>query len=137
MHGLPLRGELVHSWVPGWALWGALCLCALHTCDLVHLHVWLLPSAALASQVCLQLCRPAAQSARAPLACRAQVSDGGVASVLQLLHLFLEQPRWEGAAMERSKQQYLSHYRSLSKSLERATADRILAAMLGPDRRFR
>ena len=66
-----------------------------------------------------------------------QVSDGGLASVLQLLHLFLEQPRWEGAAMERSKQQYLSHYRSLSKSLERATADRILEAMLGPDRRFR
>ena len=57
--------------------------------------------------------------------------------MLQLLHLFLEQPRWEGAAMERSKQQYLSHYRSLSKSLERATADRILEAMLGPDRRFR
>ncbi|EFN50469.1 hypothetical protein CHLNCDRAFT_142643, partial [Chlorella variabilis] len=56
------------------------------------------------------------------------VSDGGVASVLQLLHLFLEQPRWEAAAMERSKQQYLSHYRSLSKSLERATADRILQA---------
>lgn len=135
-----------------------------------------------------------------------QVSDGGVASVLQLLHLFLEQPRWEETAMERSKQQvggelgalrwakrgyglacapaqacsqrqgragalvcpalpmitrpaawlalsfltvalfshpcspgvqYLSHYRSLSKSLERATADRILNAMLGPDRRFR
>ena len=34
-----------------------------------------------------------------------QVSDGGVASVLQLLHLFLEQPRWEETAMERSKQQ--------------------------------
>ena len=63
----------------------------------------------------------------APLPSR-QVSDGGVASVLQLLHLFLEQPRWEAAAMERSKQQYLSHYRSLSKSLERATADRILQA---------
>ena len=66
-----------------------------------------------------------------------QVSDGGVSAVLQLLHMFLEHPRWEGAAMERSKQQYLSHYRSLSKSLERATADRILEAMLGPDRRFR
>jgi hypothetical protein len=48
--------------------------------------------------------------------------------VLQLLHLFLERPRWEAAAMERSKQQYLSHYRSLSKSLERSTADRILQA---------
>lgn len=63
-----------------------------------------------------------------------QVSDGGVASVLQLLHLFLEQPRWEAAAMERSKQQYLSHYRSLSKSLERATADRILQVGGGGER---
>ena len=29
--------------------------------------------------------------------------------------------------MERSKQMYLSHYRSQSKSLERGTADRIMA----------
>ncbi|KAG7669392.1 hypothetical protein Ndes2526B_g05713 [Nannochloris sp. 'desiccata'] len=65
------------------------------------------------------------------------VGDGGVAAVMQLLHLFLEKPRWEDAAMERSKQMYLSHYRSLPKSLERATADRIMAAMMGPDRRFR
>ena len=36
--------------------------------------------------------------------------------------------------MERAKQMYLSHYRSLPKSLERATADRIMAAMMGPDR---
>ncbi len=62
----------------------------------------------------------------APLPLHLQVSEGGVSSVLQLLHLFLEQPRWEATAMQRSKQQYLSHYRSLSKSLERATADRIL-----------
>ena len=65
------------------------------------------------------------------------VGDGGVAAVMQLLHLFLEQPRWEDAAMERAKQMYLSHYRSLPKSLERATADRIMAAMMGDDRRFR
>lgn len=65
------------------------------------------------------------------------VGDGGLSAVLQLLHLFLEQPRWEAAAMERSKQMYLSHYRSLPKSLERATADRIMTAMMGPDRRFR
>ena len=50
------------------------------------------------------------------------------------MHLFLTQPRWEEAAMERAKQMYLSHYRSLPKSLERATADRIMAAMMGPDR---
>jgi predicted Zn-dependent peptidase len=65
------------------------------------------------------------------------VGDGGIAAVLQLLHLFLEAPRWEAAAMERSKQMYLSHYRSLAKSFERASADRIMAAMMGDDRRFR
>ena len=65
------------------------------------------------------------------------VGDGGMAAVLQLLHLFLEAPRWEEAAMERSKQMYVSHYRALPKSLERATADRIMQSMLGNDRRFR
>jgi predicted Zn-dependent peptidase len=65
------------------------------------------------------------------------VGDGGMAAVLQLLHLFLEAPRWEEAAMERSKQMYVSHYRALPKSLERATADRIMQSMLGSDRRFR
>jgi hypothetical protein len=39
--------------------------------------------------------------------------------------------------MERSKQMYVSHYRALPKSLERATADKIMGAMLGEDRRFR
>lgn len=53
---------------------------------------------------------------------------------MQLLHLFLEEPAWEAAAMERAKQLYVSHYRALPKSLERASADRIMAAMLGPDR---
>lgn len=65
------------------------------------------------------------------------VGDGGVSAVMQLLHLFLESPCWEEAAMERSKQMYISHYRALPKSLERATADRIMSAMLGDDRRFR
>ncbi|KAK9810226.1 hypothetical protein WJX72_007002 [[Myrmecia] bisecta] len=65
------------------------------------------------------------------------IGDGGMKAVLELLHLFLEQPRWETAAMERAKQMYRSHYNSLHKGLERATADRLMAAMLGPDRRFR
>lgn len=34
--------------------------------------------------------------------------------------------RWDETAMERAKQMYLSHFRSQSKSLERATADRIM-----------
>ncbi len=63
-----------------------------------------------------------------------RTGDGGLAAVMQLLHLFLEEPAWEAAAMERAKQLYVSHYRALPKSLERASADRIMAAMLGPDR---
>lgn len=53
---------------------------------------------------------------------------------MQLLHLFLAEPAWDASAMERAKQLYISHYRALPKSLERASADRIMAAMLGPDR---
>ena len=65
---------------------------------------------------------------------RLAAGEGGLQAVLELVHLFLTQPRWEEPAMERAKQMYLSHYRSLPKSLERATADRIMAAMMGPDR---
>ena len=65
------------------------------------------------------------------------VADGGLGAALQLLHLFLENPRWEPAAMDRAKQLYLNHWRALEKSLERATPDRIMAAMTGVDRRFR
>ncbi|RMZ57046.1 hypothetical protein APUTEX25_002278 [Auxenochlorella protothecoides] len=65
------------------------------------------------------------------------VSGGGIAATFQLLHLFLEAPAWEGAAAERAKQMYASHARALPKSLERATADRIMTAMMGVDRQFR
>ncbi len=54
--------------------------------------------------------------------------------MMELLHLFLEAPCWEQSAMERAKQMWLSHYRALGKGLERATADRIMTSMLGPDR---
>ena len=60
--------------------------------------------------------------------------NGGLQAMMELLHNFLEMPRWEESAMERAKQMFISHYRSLSKSLERATADRLLAAMLSPSR---
>ena len=50
--------------------------------------------------------------------------DQGLRAVLELLHLFLEQPRWEVAAMERAKQMYASHYRSLHRawSVQQQTA---------------
>jgi hypothetical protein len=67
-----------------------------------------------------------------PLFCPS--GEGGLKAVLELLHLFLEEPRWEESAMERAKQMYLSHYRSRLKGLERATADRVMDAMMGDDR---
>ena len=70
-------------------------------------------------------------------ACMRAAGEGGLQAVMGLLHLFLEAPRWEAGAMERAKQMYASHWRSLGKGLERATADRVMAAMLGPDRRAR
>lgn len=60
--------------------------------------------------------------------------DGGLQSVLELVHLFLAEPCWEEAAMERAKQVWISNHRSLTKSLERSTADRVMEAMLGHDR---
>ena len=60
--------------------------------------------------------------------------ESGLQAVMELLHLFLEAPRWEESAMARAKQMWLSHYRALGKGLERATADRIMTSMLGPDR---
>ena len=65
-------------------------------------------------------------------------SASGLQLVFELLHLFLQQPRWETGAMERAKQAFLSSGRQMGKSLEKATADRIMSAMMGTsERRFR
>lgn len=60
--------------------------------------------------------------------------DGGMQAVMELVHLFMDAPVWEEAAMERAKQIWLSHHRSLTKSLERSTADHVMESMLGPER---
>jgi predicted Zn-dependent peptidase len=65
------------------------------------------------------------------------VMDGGLRAVFEIAHLFFETPRWDPLAFERTKRLFISNYRSLQNSLERCTADRILGAMMGPDRRFR
>ncbi len=56
--------------------------------------------------------------------------------MMELLHNFLAKPKWEDSAVQRAKQMFLSHYKSLHKSLERETADRIMGAMFGPSRCF-
>jgi len=67
------------------------------------------------------------------------VGDGSMERTFQLAHLLLEQPRWEEAAADRAKTAFASASRSVSKSLDRATADRIMSVMMGgPEvRRFR
>jgi predicted Zn-dependent peptidase len=64
------------------------------------------------------------------------VGDGGLKAVLEMVHLLLAEPAWEEGAADRARQVYASHARSLDKSLERATSDRVVSAMLGGDRRF-
>lgn len=64
------------------------------------------------------------------------VGGGGLRAVLEMVHLLLAEPAWDDGAAERARQVYLSHARSLDKSLERAASDRVVSAMLGGDRRF-
>ena len=64
------------------------------------------------------------------------VGGGGLRAVLEMVHLLLAEPAWDEGAAERARQVYLSHARSLDKSLERAASDRVVSAMLGGDRRF-
>ena len=54
-----------------------------------------------------------------------------------MIHMFLEAPRWEEPAMERAKNVFLSSVKSIPKSLERASSERLMEAMLGEERCFR
>ncbi|KAL3693392.1 hypothetical protein R1sor_007043 [Riccia sorocarpa] len=62
--------------------------------------------------------------------------DGGMRATFQLLHMVLEHNVWLDDALDRAKQLYLSHYRSMPKSLERATAHRLMRAMFKGEERF-
>jgi predicted Zn-dependent peptidase len=55
----------------------------------------------------------------------------------ELAHAFLAAPVWDEAAVQRAKRVFASQAQSVDKSLERATSDRVMAAMLGSDARFR
>jgi hypothetical protein len=62
--------------------------------------------------------------------------DGGMRATFQLLHMVLEHNIWLDDALDRAKQLYLSHYRAMPKSLERATAHRLMRAMFNSEERF-
>ncbi|KAI5069253.1 hypothetical protein GOP47_0015554 [Adiantum capillus-veneris] len=62
--------------------------------------------------------------------------DGGMRATFQLLHMILEHNIWKEDAFERAKQLYFTFYRAMPKSLERATANRLMCTMLGGEGRF-
>lgn len=61
---------------------------------------------------------------------------GGLAASFQLIHMVLQHSVWVEDAFDRAKQLYLSHYRSLPKSLERFTAHTLMKAMFRNDQRL-
>jgi predicted Zn-dependent peptidase len=70
------------------------------------------------------------------LDCHCAVNENGLRSAFEVMHLMLRAPRWDESALGRAKQMYVTHVRALPKSLERATAARLMAAMTGNDRRL-
>ncbi|XBI11784.1 hypothetical protein VPH35_138768 [Triticum aestivum] len=67
---------------------------------------------------------------------RFALRDNGMRAAFQLLHMVLEHNVWLEDAFDRAAQLYLSYYRSIPKSLERATAHKLMVAMLNHDERF-
>ncbi|CAA0811234.1 Insulinase (Peptidase family M16) family protein [Striga hermonthica] len=67
---------------------------------------------------------------------RFTLRDDGMRAAFQLLHMVLEQSVWLDDAFDRAKQFYLSYYRSIPKSIERATAHKLIVDMLNEDERF-
>ncbi|KAJ8774389.1 hypothetical protein K2173_011638 [Erythroxylum novogranatense] len=67
---------------------------------------------------------------------RFTLRDNGMRAAFELLHMVLEHSVWLEDALDRAKQLYLSYYRSIPKSLERATAHKLMTAMLNGDERF-
>ncbi|ERN11452.1 hypothetical protein AMTRI_Chr03g43670 [Amborella trichopoda] len=67
---------------------------------------------------------------------RFTLRDGGMRAAFQLLHMVLEHSVWLEDAFDRARQLYLQYYRAIPKSLERATAHKLMIAMLNGDERF-
>jgi len=61
--------------------------------------------------------------------------DGGLRTILEIIHLLIEKPNWEETALERVKDIYRMFELNTTKNLELTTHDAINKAMYG-DRRF-
>ena len=62
--------------------------------------------------------------------------EGGMLAAFQLVHMVLEKSVWQEDALDRARQIFVSYHRGLPKSLERATAFRLMTVMFGKDARF-
>lgn len=62
--------------------------------------------------------------------------DGGLQATFQLLHMVLQHSVWQSEALSRAQALYSAHYRGIWKSLERATAHRLMRAMFPLDERL-
>ena len=58
--------------------------------------------------------------------CSRQVGHGSMEAAFELLHMFLEEPVWDAEALKRAKTHYVNNKGTMSKSLEKATAERIM-----------
>jgi predicted Zn-dependent peptidase len=57
------------------------------------------------------------------------LSDNGLVSALELLHLLFTEPRWELPAFVRAQQAYKAQAYSVEKSMEKSTLDRLMKLM--------
>lgn len=57
--------------------------------------------------------------------CGPQVGDGSMEAAFELLHLYLTEPVWSEEALRRAKTHYINNKGSVSKSLEKATAEKV------------
>lgn len=64
------------------------------------------------------------------------VADNGLVAVLELLHLFFREPRWELPAFVRAQQAYKAQSGAVQKSLEQSTKQRLMTMMYEGDGRM-
>ena len=60
--------------------------------------------------------------------------ENGLRAALETAHLFMQEPTWTQAALDRAKQRWLATHRSNQLSLERGTTERIFRSMFKMER---
>ena len=60
--------------------------------------------------------------------------ENGLRAALETAHLFMQEPTWTQAALDRAKQRWMATHRSNQLSLERGTTERIFRSMFKMER---